>query len=242
MVTERALGLELNDIRAGYGQGDVLRGLTLDVPTGEITCLIGPNGCGKSTVLRVISGLVRPREGKVVHAGDDVTGASPREMLQRGVAQIPQERSLFPAMSVWDNLLLGAHINPDKEAVRDRAEKIAEQFPLVAKKRGDLAGSLSGGEQKTVEIARALMLDPQVLCFDEPSIGLEPRIRKNVFETIAQLSTEGRTILLVEQNARSGLSIAHHGAVLHAGTVELREPAHQLLDNAEVARLYLGAS
>ena len=236
------LGLSLKDVKAGYGHGDVLRGLSLDVPSGQITCLIGPNGCGKSTVLRVVSGLLRPREGQVVHSGEDVTGATPREMLERGVAQVPQERSLFPAMSVWDNLLLGAYINPDKEAVRVRANEIAERFPLVGKKLGDLAGSLSGGEQKTVEIARALMLDPQVLCFDEPSIGLEPRIRKSVFDTIADLSKEGRTVLLVEQNARSGLSIAHHGAVLHSGMVQLREPAHELLDNAEVARLYLGAS
>jgi branched-chain amino acid transport system ATP-binding protein len=241
-VIEGGIGLELNGVRAGYGQGDVLRGLDLEVPTGQITCLIGPNGSGKSTVLRVVSGLLRPREGMVLHDGDNVTGASPREMLRRGVAQVPQERSLFPAMSVWDNLLLGAHINPDKEAVRSRADEIAERFPLIDKRRGDLAGSLSGGEQKTVEIARALMLDPQVLCFDEPSIGLEPRIRKSVFDAIAGLNREGCTILLVEQNARSGLSIAHHGAVLHSGTVQLRAPAHELLDNAEVARLYLGAS
>src|SRR5882672_9174192 len=142
--------LELRGIVAGYGQGDILRGLDLDVPAGQITCLIGPNGAGKSTVLRVISGLLRPRAGTVRLAGDDVTGRSPRRMLDRGVAHVPQERSLFPVMSVWDNVLMGAYISDDHAAVARRAAEIAERFPLVAQRRHELAGSLSGGEQKTV--------------------------------------------------------------------------------------------
>jgi branched-chain amino acid transport system ATP-binding protein len=235
-------GLELRGIVAGYGQGDILRGLDLDVPAGRITCLIGPNGSGKSTLLRVVSGLLAPRAGKVRHAGQDVTGFSPRALLQRGVAHVPQDRSLFPAMSVWDNLLMGAYISDDHAAVTRRAAEIAERFPIVAGRRNEVAGSLSGGEQKTVEIARALMLDPQVLCFDEPSVGLEPRARRTMFGILADLSRDGRTILLVEQNARSGLAIAHHGAVLDAGVVRLAAPASDLLDSPEVARLYLGAS
>lgn len=235
--------LQLSGVVAGYGQGDILRGLDLDIPAGDITCLIGPNGSGKSTVLRVISGLIRPRTGRVRHDGTDVTGMSPRAMLSRGVAQVPQDRSLFPAMSVWDNLLIGAHLNSDQHAVQRRANEVADLFPLVARRRHDLAGSLSGGEQKTIEIARALMLDPGVICFDEPSIGLEPRARKAVFDMIIDLNRrDGRTILLVEQNARAGLSIAHHGAVLNAGTVELVGAAGSILENPEVARLYLGAS
>src|SRR6267378_2670774 len=205
--------LELRGIVAGYGQGDILRGLDLDVPAGQITCLIGPNGAGKSTVLRVISGLLKPRGGHVLLAGEDVTGSSPRSMLKDGVGHVPQERSLFPAMSVWDNVLMGAYISADHAAVARRAAEVAERFPLVAQRRHELAGSLSGGEQKTVEIARTLMLDPPVLCFDEPSAGLEPRARTTVFGILADLSGDGRTILLVEQNARSGLAIAHHGAV-----------------------------
>ena len=234
--------LELRGIVAGYGQGDILRGLDLDVPAGEITCLIGPNGAGKSTVLRVISGLLRPRAGKVRLAGKDVTGWSPRAMLDGGVAHVPQERSLFPAMSVWDNVLMGAYISNAHAAVAQRASEIAERFPIVTRRRHDLAGSLSGGEQKTVEIARAMMLDPPVFCFDEPSAGLEPRARTAVFAILAELSRDGRTILLVEQNVRSGLAIADNGAVLDAGIVRLVASASELVDNPEVGRLYLGAS
>ena len=235
-------GLELRGIVAGYGQGDILRGLDLDVPAGRITCLIGPNGSGKSTLLRVVSGLLASRAGRIRHDGQDVTGFSPRALLQRGVAHVPQDRSLFPAMSVWDNLLMGAYIVDDDDAVAQRAAEIAERFPIVVQRRNEMAGSLSGGEQKTVEIARALMLDPQVLCFDEPSVGLEPRARRTMFGILADLSRDGRTILLVEQNARSGLAIAHHGAVLDAGIVRLAAPASELLDSPDVARLYLGAS
>jgi branched-chain amino acid transport system ATP-binding protein len=235
-------GLQLCGIVASYGQGDILRGLDLDVPDGQITCLIGPNGAGKSTVLRVISGLLRPKAGQVRLAGEDVTGWSSRAMLDRGVAHVPQERSLFPAMSVWDNVLMGAYISNDRAAVARRAAEIADRFPIVAQRRHDLAGSLSGGEQKTVEIARAMMFDPPVLCFDEPSVGLEPRARRTIFGILAELSRDGRTILLVEQNARSGLAIAHHGAVLDAGIVRLVAPASELLESPDVGRLYLGAS
>ena len=235
-------GLELRGIVAGYGQGDILRGLDLDVPAGEITCLIGPNGSGKSTVLRVISGLLAPTAGTVSLAGDDITGWSPRALLAHGLAHVPQERGLFPAMSVWDNVLMGGYINSDQRAVARRAAEIAERFPIVARRRHELAGSLSGGEQKTVEIARTMMVDPPVLCFDEPSAGLEPRARSMIFGTLAELSSDGRTILLVEQNARSGLGIAHNGAILDAGTVCLAVPAAELLDSSEVGRLYLGAS
>ncbi|MEA2547083.1 MAG: branched-chain amino acid transport system ATP-binding protein [Chloroflexota bacterium] len=235
-------GLQLGGIVAGYGQGDILRGLDLDVPAGQITCLIGPNGSGKSTVLRVISGLLTPRAGQVLLAGENVTGRSPRAMLALGVAHVPQERSLFPAMSVWDNVLMGAYISNDHDAVARRADEIAERFPIVARRRHDLAGSLSGGEQKTVEIARTMMLDPPVLCFDEPSVGLEPRVRRTIFSILADLSSDGRTILLVEQNARSGLAIAHNGGVLDAGVVRLTAPASELLDSPDVGRLYLGAS
>src|SRR5712672_3130072 len=184
-------GLELRGIVAGYGQGDILRGLDLDVPAGQITCLIGPNGSGKSTVLRVISGLLGPRAGRVRLAGQNVTGWSPRAMLTHGVAHVPQDRSLFPAMSVWDNILMGAYIRSDRDVVARRAAEIAERFPIVARRRHELAGSLSGGEQKTVEIARTMMVDPPVLCFDEPSAGLEQRARTTGFGILADLSGDG---------------------------------------------------
>jgi branched-chain amino acid transport system ATP-binding protein len=231
----------LRDVVAGYGFGDILRGIDLVAESGEITCLIGPNGAGKSTVLRTVSGLLRPSRG-TIHAGAvDITGLSPRKLLALGIVHVPQERSLFPLMTVWENMLLGAHISGDRKAVRRRAEELAERFPIVATRRRERAGSLSGGEQKTVEIARALMLDPKVLLVDEPSIGLAPRARSEVFATLSSLSGGGWTILLVEQNARSGLAVADQGAVLDGGVVKRTGAGGQLLDDPEVGRLYLGA-
>jgi branched-chain amino acid transport system ATP-binding protein len=232
----------LKDVVAGYGFGDVLRGLDLEVEAGKITCLIGPNGAGKSTVLRVVSGLLRPRQGSILLGDREISGLSPRRLLELGVMHVPQERSLFPLMTVWENLLMGGYIRRKSSAVRARAEELAERFPLIAERRHERAGSLSGGEQKTVEIARALMLEPKVLLVDEPSIGLAPKARAEVFATLASLSNDGWTILLVEQNARAGLAISHHGAVLDGGRVALTGPGSQLLDDPRVAELYLGGT
>jgi branched-chain amino acid transport system ATP-binding protein len=232
--------IALENVVAGYGFGDVLRGLDLVAEAGEITCLIGPNGAGKSTVLRAVSGLLRPSSGSIMFGDTDITGQSPRRLLALGIVHVPQERSLFPLMTVWENLLLGGYITRDRRSVQKRAEELAERFPLIAERRRERAGSLSGGEQKTVEIARALMLDPKVLLIDEPSIGLAPKARSSVFATLASLSGGGWTILLVEQNARSGLAIAQHGAVLDGGVVKHIGPGSKLLDDPEVGRLYLG--
>ena len=234
--------LVLKDVVAGYGFGDVLRGLDLEVEAGKITCLIGPNGAGKSTVLRVVSGLLRPRQGSILLGDREIAGLSPRRLLELGVMHVPQERSLFPLMTVWENLLMGGYIRRKGSAVRARAEELAERFPLIAERRHERAGSLSGGEQKTVEIARALMLEPKVLLVDEPSIGLAPKARAEVFATLASLSNDGWTILLVEQNARAGLAISHHGAVLDGGRVALIGLGSQLLDDPRVAELYLGGA
>jgi len=234
--------LDIEDVVAGYGRGDVLRGLSLHVPEREITCLVGPNGSGKSTVLRVVSGLITPSRGRVRHNDVEISGLSPRKILERGVAHIPQDRGLFPAMSVWDNVLMGAHISKDRTSVNERIEELVDTFPIIAERRQTLAGSLSGGEQKMVEIGRAMMLDPAVLCLDEPSIGLEPRARKKVFNFIKELNASGRTILLVEQNARSGLEIAHTGAVLDGGMIHHQASGSEILSDGEIGRLYLGAA
>lgn len=234
--------LSIRGVVAGYGQGDVLKGVDLHVPEGAITCVIGPNGAGKSTVLKILSGLLRPREGTVTLDGEVISGRSPREILSRGVVHVPQERSLFPLMNVWDNVLIGAHILGSRDASRDRLEVVAERFPIVRRRRRARAGSLSGGEQKIVEIARAMMLEPRVVLMDEPSMGLDPKARRLVFETVAELNATGVTLLLVEQNARSGLAIAHRGAVMETGVVRLEGPAADLLHDPEVARLYLGGS
>jgi branched-chain amino acid transport system ATP-binding protein len=233
--------ISIRGVVAGYGQGDILRGVDLEVASGTIACVIGPNGAGKSTVLKAISGLVRCRLGSIVIGDTTVTGYSPREVLALGAVHVPQERSLFPLMTVWDNVLIGGHVIRDQSLVRRRAEGLAERFPLIRERRRDQAGSLSGGQQKLIEIARALMLEPKVILMDEPSMGLDPKSRHAVFEIIRTLNEGGRTVLLVEQNARAGLAIAHQGAVMDSGVVRLAAPSAELLNDPRVAELYLGA-
>jgi branched-chain amino acid transport system ATP-binding protein len=234
--------ITIRGLVAGYGQDDILRGVDLDVESGTIACVIGPNGAGKSTVLKAISGLVRSRLGSIAIGGKPVTGFSAREVLAMGTVHVPQERSLFPLMTVWDNVLIGGHILKDQRLVHRRAEELADRFPLIRERRRDRAGALSGGQQKLIEIARALLLDPKVILMDEPSMGLDPKSRKIVFETIRTLNDGGRTVLLVEQNARAGLAIAHRGAVMDGGIVRLAAPSAELLRDPRVAELYLGAA
>jgi len=234
--------LELHEIVAGYGRGDILRGIDLALEDGTVTCLVGPNGAGKSTVLKVLSGLLRARSGRVVFAGDDVTRRSPAELLGRGIVHVAQDRSLFPLMTVWDNLLMGGHVLRDRAVVRQRAEAIADRFALIRERRDERAGELSGGQQKLVEIARALMLEPRLVLLDEPTMGLDPKARHLIFELVGEVNREGRTVLLVEQNARAGLGIADYGAVLDTGRVALTGPGPQLLDDPRVAELYLGGA
>jgi branched-chain amino acid transport system ATP-binding protein len=232
--------LQLCGVVAGYGAGDILKGVDLSVDAGTVTCLIGPNGAGKSTVLKTVSGLLRPTAGTVVFNGREISGLRPRARLLLGIVHVPQERSLFPAMTVWDNLLMGGYVLKDAKAVRARLEQAVEAFPICKRRATEHAGSLSGGEQKQVELARTLILDPTLVLLDEPSIGLDPKSRQVVFESIRALSATGRTILLVEQNARSGLAASDVGAVLEAGVVRLVASGASLLDDPEVARLYLG--
>jgi branched-chain amino acid transport system ATP-binding protein len=234
--------LELGGVTAGYGAGLILRGVDLTVNRGEIVCLIGPNGAGKSTVLKTVSGLLTAKDGFVRFAGNDLNRLSPRERLGLGIVHVPQDRSLFPGMTVWENVEMGAFVLNDRQLVRRRLEQVIDRFPIVGRRRTSLAGSLSGGEQKQVELARSLMLDPALILLDEPSIGLDPKSRTAVFASIAQLTEDGRTVLLVEQNARSGLAVAHRGAVLEAGRVALTGAGSMLLQDPEVGRLYLGAS
>ncbi len=233
--------LRLSGVWAGYGAADILRGVDLALEPEMITCVVGPNGAGKSTVLRTVSGLLRPRAGSITLDGVEIGGSSPSAILRRGVVHVPQERSLFPSMTVWENLLMGAYTIRDRAEVRRRADAVAEQFPSVRERAGERAGSLSGGQQKIVELARTLMLDPRLILLDEPSTGLDPKARGAVFETIIQLNRErSYTILLVEQNARAGLGISHAGAVMDSGTVVLEAPGAQLLADPKMAELYLG--
>jgi branched-chain amino acid transport system ATP-binding protein len=232
--------LTLRSVVAGYGAGDILKGVDLDLTAGTVTCLIGPNGAGKSTVLKCVSGLLRPRAGSVRYRGEVIDQLSTRRRLLRGIVHVPQDRSLFPAMTVWDNLLMGGYAMKDQKLVRHRVEVAATAFPICQRRAHDRAGSLSGGEQKQVELARTLVGDPAVVLLDEPSIGLDPKSRTQVFASIRGLAEQGITVLLVEQNARSGLAASDIGAVLETGVVRLVDSGANLLTNPEVARLYLG--
>jgi branched-chain amino acid transport system ATP-binding protein len=233
--------LRLDGVVAGYGAGDILKGVDLEVEPGTVTCLIGPNGAGKSTVLKTISGLLRPSRGRVVFRDQEIGQLRPRARLLMGIVHVPQDRSLFPAMTVRDNLLMGGYVIKDPKVVRDRLEQAIVSFPICGTRASAQAGSLSGGEQKQVELARTLILDPRLVLLDEPSIGLDPKSRQVVFDSIKTLAATGVTILLVEQNARSGLAASDVGAVLETGLVRLVDSAASLLESPEVARLYLGA-
>jgi ABC-type branched-subunit amino acid transport system ATPase component len=236
--------LEIKDVVAGYLRGvDVLQGVNLHVESGELVCLIGPNGAGKSTVLRTISGLLHPTQGQILFDGEDIGGQRPDLVLRRGIAHVPQGHSAFPAMSVHENLLMGAYTVKNKPERRRRLDQVYGMFDLLRERREEKAGNLSGGQQKVLEIGRALMLNPRLILFDEPSLGLAPKTARMVFETITRLQTEaGITVLMVEQNAKSGLAISHRGYVLELGRERLEGPANELLNDPKVAQLYLGGT
>jgi len=233
--------LQLDQVTAGYGGGDVLHELDLSVEQGGITCIVGPNGAGKSTILRLVSGLLRPRLGGVHFDGMSIAGLSPRQILERGVVQVPQETKPLSHHDGVENVLIGAYILSDRSLTERRMRNVCETFPMVAERRNERVASLSGGQQKIIEFARALMLDPKLLVLDEPSMGLDPKTHTVVFDLIREMNKAGRTILLVEQNARSGLGLASHGVVLESGRVRLEGTGVDVLGNGEIGRLFLGA-
>ncbi|MDT4894025.1 MAG: branched-chain amino acid transport system ATP-binding protein [Pseudonocardiales bacterium] len=232
--------LTLDGVFAGYGGGDILRGVNLTIQKGSITCVVGPNGAGKSTLLKVVSGLIRPRLGSLSFLGEPITGKSPQHILRRGIVQVMQSRSLFPDLSVRDNVELGAFLVRDKALVRKRMNDVIEQFPIVRERLNDRAGALSGGQQRMVEFARALMLDPALVVLDEPSMGLEPKSARLMYGYVRQMQESGRTILLVEQNVRAGLELANRGVVMEAGRVRLEGSGSEILANPQMRQLYLG--
>jgi ABC-type branched-subunit amino acid transport system ATPase component len=234
--------LTLRGLVAGYGGGDVLQGVDLTVQQGSVTCIIGPNGAGKSTVLRVVSGLLKPRLGEVQFENRSIGGMAPRQILFLGIVQVPQERSLFPGMTVLENVRMGAYTVSDASILKKRLEEVQELFPIVKERAQDKAGNLSGGQQKMVEFARSLMLDPKLILLDEPSMGLDPGTLRTIFQQVRIMHDAGKTILLVEQNARSGLRASTHGVVMESGCVRLDGPAAGMLNNPEVGELYLGGT
>ncbi|PLX45233.1 MAG: ABC transporter ATP-binding protein [Deltaproteobacteria bacterium] len=232
--------LEIKDLHVKYGNVEVLHGINLTVEEGEIVTILGANGAGKSTTLMSISGLVKPSSGKIVFGGEDITKLKSHKIVERGVAQSPEGRRVFGTLTVDENLLLGGFTNFDADHKAKTREWIYQLFPILKERASQLAGTLSGGEQQMLAIARALMARPRILLLDEPSLGLAPILVKTIFETIREINERGVTVVLVEQNARAALRLAHRGYVLEVGKIVLEDSAETLLANPKVQNAYLG--
>lgn len=233
--------LELQNVHTYYGQIEALKGLNMTVNEGEIVALIGGNGAGKTTTLRTISGMMKPKTGTVTYLGQNVTGVPSQNLVGRGMAHVPEGRRIFPQMTVRENLEVGAYTVSDKAAINARIEEGFELFPRLRERESQLGGTMSGGEQQMLAIARALMIAPKVLLLDEPSMGLSPLFVENIFAIIQKLNKErGTTILLVEQNASMALSIAHRAYVLQTGEIKLSGNAQDIARDETVRKAYLG--
>lgn len=232
--------LELKNIVGGYGKITILNGVSFAIPRATITTVIGPNGAGKSTVFKAIFGLLKIDSGQVLIDGDDVTRRAPRQMIAQGVTYVPQGRNIVPQLSVYHNLELGGVTAPDQNKVKQRIETVMDQFPMLREFRNRKAVELSGGQQKQLEVARALLLDPKLILIDEPSIGLSPNLVQEVFKTLTRLRDQGVTILMVEQNAKAALAISDYGIVLELGQTRMHDKASKLLVDPRVGQLFLG--
>jgi branched-chain amino acid transport system ATP-binding protein len=244
--------LELIDIHTFYGPVEALRGVTIGVKQGEVVCLIGNNGAGKSTALMTVSGILRPRSGDIIFEGKSIKGLAPHMIVQMGVSQVPEGRRIFPKLTVRENLEMGAYIVDSRQGagflkakkkghqLNMQFEKIFALFPVLKERHAQPGGTLSGGEQQMLAIGRALMSSPKLILLDEPSLGLAPIITSKIFKTIREINKEGVTVLLVEQNARAALRLSHRGYVLENGTVALEGEGEDLLNNEQVRRAYLG--
>jgi branched-chain amino acid transport system ATP-binding protein len=232
--------LAVEGLHAAYGPIEALRGIDLEVRAGELVCLIGANGAGKSSTLRAISGLLPAARGRIVFDGREIQHLRPDEILKSGIAHCPEGRRVFPYLTVRENLEMGAYVRTDAAAVSSDVERLCEHFPILAERRAQPAGTLSGGEQQMLAIARALMARPRLLLLDEPSLGLAPTLIETTFEIIAGIRRTGTTVLIVEQNAYQALRMADRAYVMETGRIVLAGRAHELLENDQVRRAYLG--
>jgi branched-chain amino acid transport system ATP-binding protein len=232
--------LELNDVKTYYGNIRALKGISIEVNEGEIVCLIGGNGAGKSTTLMTISGVLTPEEGDILYRGRSIVSMRPDDIVQMGICQVPEGRMIFPVLTVMENLDLGAYLRKDKNGIKEDLDRVFGFFPVLRERSNQAGGTLSGGEQQMLAIGRALMARPKLLLLDEPSLGLAPILVDAIFEIIGQINDQGTTILLVEQNAQLALQFSHRGYVLETGEIALSDTSADLLKNEQVKRAYLG--
>jgi branched-chain amino acid transport system ATP-binding protein len=232
--------LEVRDLRVSYGGIEALRGISFRVEQGQIVTLIGANGAGKSTTLRTICGIVRPKGGSILFEGQSILGLDTQKIVQRGIAMVPEGRRVFPNLTVLENLKIGAYLRKDEAAVKADLERVHALFPRLKERSWQLAGTLSGGEQQMLSVGRALMTRPKLMMMDEPSLGLAPLVVKDIFGIIRQLSGQGITILLIEQNANAALHTANYGYVMQTGAITLQDTGEALLNNQSVQEAYLG--
>jgi branched-chain amino acid transport system ATP-binding protein len=232
--------LRLEGLRAGYGPIEALRGLDLEVREGELVCLLGANGAGKSSTLRAISGLLRARSGRILFGDREIHGLEPSAILRAGIAHCPEGRRIFPYLTVEENLTMGAYVRADRAGITEDLESVCSHFPILAERRRQAAGTLSGGEQQMLAIGRALMARPRLILFDEPSLGLAPTVVETTFGIIAEIRRGGTTVLMVEQNAYLALQMADRGYVMETGRIVLHGAARDLLHDDQVRAAYLG--
>ena len=233
--------LEIKAIESYYGKIQALKGITLEVPEGEIVAILGANGAGKSTTLKTISGLIQPRRGEILFQGQAIDKREPHQIVRLGICQVPEGRDIFMGLTVQENLKMGAFTRKDAKAIQNDLERIYLSFPILKERAKQQAGTLSGGEQQMLAIARGLMSNPKLMLLDEPSLGLAPLMVEEIFRIITEINQEGVTILLVEQNANMALQTARYGYVMETGTVALHDSAENLILNDYVRKVYLGA-
>jgi len=232
--------LRISEIHAGYGNLEILHGVSLEVQRGEMTSIIGPNGAGKSTALKSVMGILRPKAGHIWFDGKEITGFRPDQVISLGLAYVPQGRIVFPQMTVTENLEMGAYIEKSPAKTKEALEQVCSFFPILAERRAQKAGTMSGGEQQMLAIGRALMTGPQMILLDEPSLGLSPKFVTLIFEKLTEMKRAGYTMMVVEQNAAKALSVTDRGYVLELGRNRFTGTGKELLDDPEVKRLYLG--
>lgn len=234
--------LQIKDLRVNFGGIEALKGISFDVEPGQIVTLIGANGAGKSTTLRAISGLVHSTSGSIYYEGRDITRLNPQMIVEMGIAMVPEGRRVFPNLTVDENLIIGAYLRKEKDAVARDMQHVYDMFPRLKERSWQLAGTLSGGEQQMLAVGRGMMSRPKILMMDEPSLGLAPKVVQDIFSIIHQLNNEGMTILLIEQNANAALRAADYGYVLETGNITMSGPGKSLLENEQIREAYLGKS